>query len=92
LNPANRTVTCNGFTADWLVTHLNRNFPQKWIDHKHSTQQAVLGVELVIPVDHYQKSMRSVKYAILFIARIDHLKHWSGLQNFFYLFFNAQLK
>jgi inner membrane protein len=66
--PANRQVTAQGFTADWLVTHLNRNFPQQWIDGKYSTNNAKLGVELLIPVDHYQKSMRSVKYAILFIA------------------------
>jgi len=66
--PANRQVGTKGFTADWLVTHLNRNFPQQWIDRKYDTHQAKLGVELLIPIDHYQKSMRSVKYAILFIA------------------------
>jgi len=66
--PANRQVTSQGFTADWQVTHLNRNFPQQWIDGKYSTHEAKLGVELLIPVDHYQKSMRSAKYAILFIA------------------------
>ena len=66
--PVNRQVTAKGFTADWLVTHLNRNFPQQWVDRKYSTHEAKLGVELLIPIDHYQKSMRSVKYAILFIA------------------------
>lgn len=66
--PADRTVTASGFTANWQVTHLNRNFPQQWADKKFNTHAAKLGVELLIPVDHYQKSMRSVKYAILFIA------------------------
>ena len=66
--PANRQITAKGFTADWLVTHLNRNFPQQWIDRKYTTHEAKFGVELLIPVDHYQKSMRSLKYAILFIA------------------------
>jgi inner membrane protein len=66
--PANRLVTAKGFTAEWLVTHLNRNFPQQWVDRKYNTHEAKLGVELLIPLDHYQKSMRSVKYAILFIA------------------------
>jgi len=65
--PADRTVTANGFTANWQVTHLNRNFPQQWVDKKFNTHEAKLGVELLIPIDHYQKSMRSVKYAILFI-------------------------
>jgi len=66
--PADRTVTANGFTANWQVTHLNRNFPQQWVDQKFNTHEAKLGVEFLIPIDHYQKSMRSVKYAILFIA------------------------
>ncbi len=66
--PANRQVTDKGFTADWRVTHLNRNFPQQWVDRKYNTHEAKLGVELLLPIDHYQKSMRSVKYAILFIA------------------------
>jgi inner membrane protein len=66
--PANRQITDKGFTADWKVTHLNRNFPQQWTDRKYNTHDAKFGVELLIPIDHYQKSMRSVKYAILFIA------------------------
>jgi inner membrane protein len=66
--PENRNVTANGFTADWRVTHLNRNFPQQWVDKKYNTHEAKLGVELLLPIDHYQKSMRSAKYAILFIA------------------------
>jgi len=66
--PEKRNVTASGFTADWRVTHLNRNFPQQWADSKFNTHEATLGVELLIPVDHYQKSMRSAKYAILFIA------------------------
>jgi inner membrane protein len=66
--PTDRNVTAKGFTANWQVTHLNRNFPQQWVDKKFTTHEAKLGVELLIPIDHYQKSMRSVKYAILFIA------------------------
>jgi len=66
--PSSREVTAHGFNASWQVTHLNRNFPQQWTDNKFKTDGARLGVELIIPVDHYQKSMRSVKYAILFIA------------------------
>jgi inner membrane protein len=66
--PVDRQVTSQGFTADWLVTHLNRNFPQQWADRRYVTNESGLGVELLIPVEHYQKSMRSVKYAILFIA------------------------
>jgi inner membrane protein len=66
--PATRSVTASGFNAEWRITHLNRNFPQQWVNNKFKTTDARLGVELLIPVDHYQKSMRSAKYAILFIA------------------------
>lgn len=66
--PEKREVTKDGFSAQWLVTHLNRNYPQQWVDRKYNTHEASLGVELLIPIDHYQKAMRSVKYAILFIA------------------------
>ena len=66
--PKERTVTNKGFEAYWQVTHLNRNFPQQWINGKYNTHDAKLGTQLLITVDHYQKSMRSAKYAILFIA------------------------
>ena len=66
--PVSRQVSPTGFTASWRVTHLNRNFPQQWTDRKFVTHEAKSGVELLIPVDHYQKSMRSAKYALLFIA------------------------
>jgi inner membrane protein len=66
--PEKRDVGANGFTAIWTITHLNRNFPQQWANQKHKTHDARLGVQLLMPVDHYQKSTRSVKYAILFIA------------------------
>ncbi|MBC8005724.1 MAG: cell envelope integrity protein CreD [Verrucomicrobia bacterium] len=66
--PEKREITKDGFSAQWLVTHLNRNYPQQWVDRKYNTHETSLGVELLIPIDHYQKAMRSVKYAILFIA------------------------
>jgi len=66
--PEKREINKNGFSAQWTVTHLNRNFPQQWVGPKYNTHEACLGVELLIPLDHYQKAMRSVKYAILFIA------------------------
>jgi inner membrane protein len=66
--PADRNIGKDGFTAAWEVNHLNRNYPQQWPDAKFKTQASKLGVSLLIPVDHYQKSMRSAKYAILFIA------------------------
>lgn len=66
--PASRSVGENGFNADWLVTHLNRNFPQSWKGNSFNTKDTFFGLDLYLPVDHYQKSWRSARYGILFIA------------------------
>ncbi|OFX88062.1 MAG: hypothetical protein A2W99_11075 [Bacteroidetes bacterium GWF2_33_16] len=66
--PYERVINENGFKAKWKALHLNRSFPQKWIDNEYSTGKAAFGVNLLLPVDHYQKSLRSAKYAIMFIA------------------------
>jgi len=66
--PANRNITPQGFTADWLILHLNRNYPQQWLGSKYNIDDAAFGVDLVLPVSQYLKSERAVKYAIMFIA------------------------
>jgi inner membrane protein len=66
--PQKRNIDENGFMAEWHITHLNRNFPQQWIGKQFSTDEYQLGVNLFLPVNHYQKSLRSAKYGILFIA------------------------
>jgi inner membrane protein len=66
--PDERDVTESGFEANWEVLSLNRNYPQQWLDSQYSFNGSRFGVELLIPADHYQKSMRSAKYSILFIA------------------------
>lgn len=68
--PDSREVNSDGFKAEWSILQLNRNFPQSWIDTDQSTKmkEAAFGVELILPLDDYQKSMRSAKYAIMTIA------------------------
>lgn len=66
--PVNRNVDETGFTADWEVTHLNRNFPQNWTGNAFHPLESSFGLDLFQPVDHYQKSWRSSRYGILFIA------------------------
>jgi len=66
--PAERTVDDSGFKASWLVTNLNRNFPQIWPGNEFKPGNDSFGVEFVLLADHYQKSFRSSKYGILFIA------------------------
>ena len=58
----------NGFTATWNVLDLNRNFPQSWKGARTGLQDSKFGFELFMPNDHYQQSMRSAKYAIMFIS------------------------
>ncbi|MBI3501671.1 MAG: cell envelope integrity protein CreD [Bacteroidetes bacterium] len=66
--PDERTVNDTGFTANWKILHLNRNYPQSWIGSGYSIQNSSFGVNLLTPVDNYHKSTRSVKYAILIIT------------------------
>jgi inner membrane protein len=66
--PDNRVVTNDGFEANWKILHLNRNFPQKWTGTDFNIYSSVFGVEFLIPVDDYQKTMRTAKYAIMFIT------------------------
>ena len=66
--PVKRNVDETGFTADWEVTHLNRNFPQNWTGSTFHPLESSFGLDLFQPVDHYQKSWRSSRYGILFIA------------------------
>jgi len=66
--PVRRTINEKGFTARWEVTHLNRNFPQSWTGSIYNLSESSFGTDLFQPVDHYQKSWRSARYGILFIA------------------------
>ena len=68
--PDNREVTDTGFTADWQVLQINRNFPQAWMGDMNfdSFHESVFGVDLIVPLDDYQKAMRSAKYAVMTIS------------------------
>jgi inner membrane protein len=66
--PAERDVTDTGFTASWVVTHLNRSFPQVWAGKSYTPSDDAFGVDLIMEADHYTKAERSAKYGLLFIA------------------------
>ncbi|PHN05826.1 cell envelope integrity protein CreD [Flavilitoribacter nigricans] len=68
--PDQREISDAGFQAHWKVLQLNRNFPQSWMDNgpAEAVNNAAFGVDLLLPLDDYQKSMRSVKYGIMTIA------------------------
>jgi inner membrane protein len=69
--PDTRTVTAGGFTAEWRLFYLGRSYPQAWrageVD-PNVVMSAAGGVSLHQTVDQYQKSTRSAKYGILFLA------------------------
>lgn len=66
--PDDHSVSEAGFEANWKVLHLNRNFPQLWTSRQYSIETAAFGIDLLLPVDNYQKTYRSVRYAILFVG------------------------
>lgn len=66
--PNKTKIGAEGFQASWEVNYLNRSYPQHWFNQSANTSDSSFGVLFLIPVDHYQKSMRSVKYALMFIA------------------------
>ena len=66
--PDKREISEKGFKANWNILHLNRNFPQVWTGSQHTISKSSFGIDLILPVDNYQKSYRLIRYAILFIG------------------------
>ena len=65
--PATREISESGFTASWKVLHFNRPFSQQWTEDNQQLSGADFGIKLLIPVDQYQKSIRTSKYGVLVI-------------------------
>ncbi len=69
--PTERRIDPRGFTASWQVLDLNRSYGDRWFQGSTSKDALLasgFGIELVQPVDIYQRSRRAVKYGGLFIA------------------------
>ncbi|MFZ4633922.1 MAG: cell envelope integrity protein CreD [Saprospiraceae bacterium] len=67
--PDEKSIGAEGFQAKWKVLHLNRSYPQAWTSSRNvAFLDSAFGVDFLLPIDNYQKSERSVKYAILFIG------------------------
>lgn len=73
-SPDERTINKDGFTAKWHMLYYNRPFAQQWtggdtlLNQMSTKQTAVFGVDLRTPVDQYQKTTRTGKYALLIIV------------------------
>ncbi|WP_298781726.1 cell envelope integrity protein CreD [uncultured Polaribacter sp.] len=58
----------NGFDAKWKILDINRPFAQEHFDGLPQLREFNFGVNFKIPVDEYQKSLRSAKYGFLVIS------------------------
>lgn len=72
--PVERTVKGTGFEATWNVSWFGRSFPQQWRAEETAQVAApevidgsAFGVQLLVPVDAYQKTERARKYGLLFL-------------------------
>ena len=66
--PGEREVNDSGFTAKWNFSQANLPFGTVLKQNTLQNKTMAFGVSLVQPADQYNKTMRSVKYAILFIG------------------------
>lgn len=66
--PSTSDISEDKFTAHWKVSPLVGNFPQVWKNGQQKLSAGAYGVRLIETVDGYAKTMRCVKYSILFIA------------------------
>ncbi|MDN4165052.1 cell envelope integrity protein CreD [Cytophagales bacterium LB-30] len=65
--PATRSLSDSVFAADWQVFHYNRSYPQQSMGGFSNLNDSAFGLSLLMPIDQYQKSIRTAKYGILII-------------------------
>jgi inner membrane protein len=68
--PTKRKVSEDGFTSQWQIPYLGRNFAQQTKDFSSSLDNinhSLVGVDLISPIDNYRMSERSIKYVLLFL-------------------------
>lgn len=66
--PGQRDVVDGRDTAQWSVSHLGRNYPQRWRESSEiaeTVQGTRFGMSLATPLDLYALADRSTKYALL---------------------------
>lgn len=68
--PDNREITEDGFSAQWKLLQLNRGYPSSWYDDLYFSKQLLsqFGFTIYESNDHYQKSIRSIKYGAMIIS------------------------
>ena len=66
--PETNTITDEGFSAFWKVSHLNRPFAQQHFGTLPNLSEYSFDVKFLIPVDQYQQNERAAKYGFLVIG------------------------
>ncbi len=66
--PESSTITKDGFTANWKISQLNRNFGQKHFGSLPNLKANTFDVKFLIPVNQYQQNERAAKYGFLVIG------------------------
>ncbi len=66
--PSSRDITSKGFEAKWEFNKTNLPFGTVLNEFSFNKFNYAFGVTMLQPTDHYSKTSRSVKYAILFIG------------------------
>lgn len=66
--PSERKIDKKGFTASWTINSFNRPFPQQWSSEHFDIFNSAFGLNLLVPVDQYQMTMRSSKYGLMIIV------------------------
>lgn len=70
--PEKREISEKSFSSEWKMSNFNRPFPQQWEGENEAMSAANItkgsfGLKFLLPVDQYQKTMRTAKYAALVI-------------------------
>jgi inner membrane protein len=67
--PVKRTISAQGFTAEWSIPFIARGIPAEGTSIAVSAlDRTALGISFVEMADPYQSVSRSLKYALLFIG------------------------
>jgi len=71
--PTDRHIHAQGFSAQWQTSYFSTNMAEHFsrcTQHKdcQGFERTRFGVSLIDPVNHYVKSDRAIKYALLFIV------------------------
>lgn len=68
--PSNKSISKDGFEAEWRIPYLARNYPQSWLmgEEHYNLNSINTGVNLFTPITLYSKVIRAAKYGLLFIG------------------------